>query len=490
MPIPKQNLYQTLALDLTLTDDNFGCFWNEHSMAYNSMLWLPHKTVSVESDSLSSSDSSNWVVEESSFWKRKMIPVNSTQVNLSVSSPASLIPITEKGQQGDEKHSPSYEEVSKKIRIFPENEELYIQALHVSRRAYNLSVEGFRKGLNPKNLREDVIRLMRVEGSEAFDTNLIGEAYRKANTSRISVIRKRVKKEKAELHFKSWLYSPKSFNVKKLGIKGSIYPKSLGKVQYSEYIPPEAIGKSAIVTYDNGQWFISVKKYCEIKAPVKENKVVALDPGVRTFMTSFSRIESVEYGENFSRERLLPLALKVRKLVSERDSLNNIIKKADGEVLQWQHDKLVNLKKRIDMTRAKHKNLKEDLHRKVAYDIVMNNDIILLPTFETRSMVKKSIKALKRRRNIGKETVVNMLALGHYQFKMMVKWMAKKYGKIVIDVNEAFTSKTRPDGVIDHKLGGNKEIKVDDKIINRDINGARNILIKYLAHQYEHSILA
>ena len=31
----------------------------------------------------------------------------------------------------------------------------------------------------------------------------------------------------------------------------------------------------------------------------------------------------------------------------------------------------------------------DDLHRRVAYDLVMNNDVILLPTFETKNMVVK-----------------------------------------------------------------------------------------------------
>jgi transposase len=74
-----------------------------------------------------------------------------------------------------------------------------------------------------------------------------------------------------------------------------------------------------------------------------------------------------------------------------------------------------------------------------------------------------------------------MLDLNHYGFKLRLKWYAKKYGKQVVDYNESHTSKTRSwDGSIDEKLGSSKIIKGDGFAVERDINGARNILLKYL----------
>ncbi len=74
-----------------------------------------------------------------------------------------------------------------------------------------------------------------------------------------------------------------------------------------------------------------------------------------------------------------------------------------------------------------------------------------------------------------------MLDLNHYGFKLRLKWYAKKYGKQVVDCNESYTSKTRSwDGSIDKKLGSSKIIKGDGFTVDRDINGARNILLKHL----------
>ncbi len=74
-----------------------------------------------------------------------------------------------------------------------------------------------------------------------------------------------------------------------------------------------------------------------------------------------------------------------------------------------------------------------------------------------------------------------MLDLNHYGFKLRVKWYAKKHGKQVVDCNESYTSKTRTwDGSIDKKLGSSKIIKGDGFTVDRDVNGARNILLKHL----------
>ncbi|TGO02809.1 hypothetical protein PN36_18850 [Candidatus Thiomargarita nelsonii] len=58
--------------------------------------------------------------------------------------------------------------------------------------------------------------------------------------------------------------------------------------------------------------------------------------------------------------------------------------------------------------------------------------------------------------------------------------MANKYGKTVIDVNESYTSKTLWDGSILKNLGGKASILFQGKRVNRDIHGARNILILFL----------
>ena len=50
----------------------------------------------------------------------------------------------------------------------------------------------------------------------------------------------------------------------------------------------------------------------------------------------------------------------------------------------------------------------------------------------------------KTDRKIKSKTVRNMLTFAHYRFKLFLKHIAFEYGKTVIDVSEAYTSKTHP----------------------------------------------
>ena len=63
-------------------------------------------------------------------------------------------------------------------------------------------------------------------------------------------------------------------------------------------------------------------------------------------------------------------------------------------------------------------------------------DIILLPTFKSQEMCKRG------KRKLRKKSVRQMLTLSHYRFKQRLKQKALEYGVQVIDVCEAYTSKT------------------------------------------------
>ena len=76
-----------------------------------------------------------------------------------------------------------------------------------------------------------------------------------------------------------------------------------------------------------------------------------------------------------------------------------------------------------------------------------------------------------------------MLTLSHYRFKQRLKQKALEYGVQVIDVCEAYTSKTVSwTGEVIEKLGGTKVITASDGArMDRDLNGARGIFVKNIA---------
>jgi putative transposase len=104
----------------------------------------------------------------------------------------------------------------------------------------------------------------------------------------------------------------------------------------------------------------------------------------------------------------------------------------------------------------------------------MNFDMILLPSFDTREMSNRS------KRKIRSKSVRALLSFAHYRFEMFLKHKAKQYGKRIIIVNEAYTSKTASWTGEIINVGSSKTIKSNNVVIDRDYNGARGIFLRAL----------
>jgi len=467
-----EGLFLTLPASFPKIDKDIKPFWNSLSTAIHRLLWQPHQIESPEPDS----HSSNYQVGKSTFWKNQIIPNCSTPQSLSPSSLRLSIP-----KENDFRGKSVI--TSKKVRIYPKNEALWFDALNLYRRAYNLSIEFMRQGRKPSSeFRTQICDWCKLECFESetiSNSNLVQAAYRKACDTRSAVIKKRVKGEKASMSFMSRNAPQQYFVVPRLSANKQIFPRILKGSRWTEEVPKDAVGKTVVVTYANGQWFASVKFNQSVESTKsQELSIVALDPGVRTFQTTFSGTDAVSYGDGFVNDRLAPLMLELDNLLSKREKFL-----CEDKSKQWVKDRLKNINRRIHFVRARQQNLVADLHRRVAYDLVSNHDVILLPTFETKQMVQKSNET--RKRFLRRKTVRGMLGLAHYRFKQTLKWMAKKYGKTVRDANESYTSKTLWDGSMLKNLGGKASILFQGKRVNRDIHGARNILIRFLTKVVE-----
>jgi len=119
-----------------LNEKDLKQYWNQQCQELQSKLWLPHKINSQEVDLDSLNGLSNYTEEKLSHWKTTLKPKNLTPQNLSVLLPLSAIPTTGKGQQRDGKIAVAV----KKIRFYPKDEEKYLQAITLYRRAYNIAV--------------------------------------------------------------------------------------------------------------------------------------------------------------------------------------------------------------------------------------------------------------------------------------------------------------------------------------------------------------
>ncbi len=171
-------------------------------------------------------------------------------------------------------------------------------------------------------------------------------------------------------------------------------------------------------------------------------------------------------------ETFTPLIGQKQKILNRQKGVKFV------DMPQWAQDRIVYFGRKINRLKCKKDDIILDLHNRLAFDLVSRYDVIFLPTFETRGMVTRKGKKV---RTIRRNTCRQMLDLNHYGFKLRLKWYAKKYGKHVVDCNEAYTSKTRTwDGTLNDRLGSTKILKGDGFTIDRDINGARNVFLKGL----------
>lgn len=201
----------------------------------------------------------------------------------------------------------------------------------------------------------------------------------------------------------------------------------------------------------------------------KTQVITALDPGIRTFQTSFNNYgESFEICKSDSSAKLHSLALVLDGLISKRSKISGRKKKERNKVSI-----------QILKIRKKMKNLQLELHNKTVNFLTKTSDIIIIPTFKVKGMSKKV------KRKLQTKTVRKLMLLGHSSFKEKLKTKALERGCHLLISEEHYTSKTCTYcGKINNKLGGSKIFTCKEEsclqIIDRDVNGARNILLRAL----------
>jgi len=204
--------------------------------------------------------------------------------------------------------------------------------------------------------------------------------------------------------------------------------------------------------------------------PPDKPKVIALDPGVRTFLTGYSPSEEACY--EFSPQaiqRLCRLSSCIDKLTQRMDT--------DPDLRHKQRLRLRRARLRIYQ---KIRHLVAEVHWKSCDVLVKRFDVIVLPKFGAKAMVQKRHDNGGWKRKIGKNSARRLLLWSHYAFRQKLLAKAKQHGRVLIFGPEAYTSKTCTScGVLNHTLGSSKVFQccTCGSVCDRDINGARNILL-------------
>ena len=139
-----------------------------------------------------------------------------------------------------------------------------------------------------------------------------------------------------------------------------------------------------------------------------QGRVVALDPGIRSFLTWFSEDDAGHIGKgDFGR---------IQRLCAHLDDLLSRASKAG-------HQRKRNMHRAADRLRLRIRNLVDELHHKAARYLVDNYDVILIPRFESSDMVRRRARRLRRK------SVRNLLTFAHYRFRSFLQWKAGPDGQ-------------------------------------------------------------
>ena len=200
----------------------------------------------------------------------------------------------------------------------------------------------------------------------------------------------------------------------------------------------------------NANWFPNEDKRIDDQESYslhKENRIISLDPGVRKFMVGYDPSgECIFFGDGANKEITSLLYL----IDEEKD------------------------KQTRDIIWRKIKNMVSELHWKTIHFLIKNYDTILLPDFRISGMVKsKKLPRITKRM---------LYMFSFFRFKERLKYKCKIYNKKLIIVDESYTSQTCGECGCRNQMKGNEVYSCKDcgLVIDSDVNGARNILLKNL----------
>lgn len=301
----------------------------------------------------------------------------------------------------------------------------------------------------PKHVREGAIKDL----SQAFKINF---QVRKKNPSHTFSVKFRKKNDDQSI-----VIPKNAFKQRENGV--ALYPTMLSNEPLISFIPTY----DCRLSMDRQKRFVlhvpvDVQKFKPIHE-TQVNDIVSLDPGVRTFLTSWSpNGEAYKLGDENATQFYEHL-VRIDKLVSS-------VSKAKGRSKYRKNARLQALRDRV-------KNIQRDLHYQCAHFLVSRYDTLIIPVFGSKQMSSKLNRRLRTK------TVRSMLGLGHYAFRQRLKEVAERRNVQILECTEEYTSKTCSCcGWIHPRLGGSKMFTCGHcgAKVDRDLQGAFNIFLKYV----------
>lgn len=262
------------------------------------------------------------------------------------------------------------------------------------------------------------------------------------------------------------LFIPKTA-IRKYGI----YPNSLGPLK--QFTLPKEFANCDSRLFINkklNQYYLCIPRYYKKLNIIQPNQIVALDLGERIPYVLYSENHYAKIGEDI-RVPILKYQTSIRKYQS---ALSKNVNK-NGERLKNR----TQLKRKKQMTYNNIKNLVKELHNQTAIYLCENYKRIIIPEFKTQDMITNN-PTNTRKSKLNKRVKFVLLMLSHYSFRQHLANKCAEYGCQLDVVTEEYTSQccTKCGHLSQNYKGREKHCSHCNFEINRDVNGARNILLK------------
>ncbi|AYV79516.1 MAG: transposase [Faunusvirus sp.] len=267
-----------------------------------------------------------------------------------------------------------------------------------------------------------------------------------------------------------------------------LYPSLNNLSNKNTHINFNNIKHDCKLTYDKVKksFYLYVPQYNEYKYTPYKNNVISLDPGEKTFMTGYGLNHVIKIGNDIRFK-----ILKIEKII---EKMKREIKKYDG-ANKKDRRRRNHFRRVINKNYIKMRNFTDELHWKTANYLCRNYENIIIPNTSIQSIVKNNkikikndqpidqiknqLKQWTRTNKLNKRVKFVLLNLRHYLFRQRLLAKGKEHGCRIIEVDESYTSMTCGFCGVQKKQSGRihkcPECKME---IDRDANGARNILMK------------
>lgn len=471
----EQNLFERLDRGSVLEGPNCSLFWSEYTKVMSDALCALTQIDSLGlgshllNGSVTKLDANSWFsMKLKSLQSRNSFKIScpsSTSLVLGFTDSGNINPKSRRSyktrpRNATQKQTPNS---IQKIRVYPSKElhRVWKKWLAGYRWIYNWTINQL--GLDNSQKAFSLQTIARSVDKPDWVNELPGHQLQEAVSDAVDSYWQAIKNN-GQAKYKSARAFSQVIKFKVGNFKqGKWYPRLTKGLDLDSKQPwPSECQYGTQLVYQKGKWYGCFPEV-KLEEPTTTSKVIALDPGNRTFLTGFDGETILEIGKNDIG--------RINRLCSHLDQLMSKIVKSSVKRQRYK------MRKASARMREKIQNLVKDLHNKAAHFLTENYKLIFLPTFETSQMVMKSS------RKIRSKTARNMLTLSHYKFAQHLSQMAERKGNLVVRCNESYTSKTCPEcGHIHNRLGGNKIFHCPNcgYVALRDENGARNIMLRAL----------